>query len=150
MSSNESILDINPDAFAEMSRHAESAFPYECCGFFYGREENKRRIVTHALAIENSNTENPERRFNINPRQYREAEQFADKYDLLLLGVYHSHPGYPAIASEHDLKVALPWFSYLIFSVQDGNTADAKSWRLTDSKQFEEETVETEIKDYIQ
>ena len=38
---------------------------------------------------------------------------------MTLLGVYHSHPQHPAIASEHDLRSAQPFFSYVIYSVID-------------------------------
>jgi len=148
MNKTASILEISTNAFTEMSSHAEKTFPNECCGFFYGSEENNKRMVSNTLALKNSNTQNPERRFNITPHQYREGERFADDNGLLLLGVYHSHPGHPAIASRHDLKVALPWFSYLIFSVMEGRTVDVKSWRLSDDHQFEEETVETEFEYY--
>ena len=70
------------------------------------------------------------------------AEKFALQNDTTLLGVYHSHPNHPAIASEHDLAVAMPYFSYIIVSVMNGEVADLKSWRLQDeAREFQEELV---------
>ena len=31
-------LDIDANALKAMCKHAEDAFPNECCGFFYGSE----------------------------------------------------------------------------------------------------------------
>ena len=73
------------------------------------------------------------------------AEQFALEQDLQLVGIYHSHPNHPAIASEHDLAKALPYFSYVIVSVMDGEIDNLKSWKLKDEKrEFFEELVEIE------
>ena len=70
------------------------------------------------------------------------AERFALQNNTSLLGVYHSHPNHPAIASEHDLVVAMPYFSYVIVSVMNGEIADLKSWRLRDEERvFLEEKV---------
>lgn len=139
-------LKIKPDALQQMSEHAEAAYPHESCGFFFGSESGNTRHVLSALPVENSNLDNPERHFNITPGDYRKAEQMADDQKLDLLGVYHSHPDHPAIASEHDRRVALPWFSYLIYSVMDGETVDLKSWRLNGERNFTEEEVEKPFK----
>ncbi len=138
-------LEIKPEILKQMSRHAEETYPHECCGFFYGRDTGSIRRVLEAMPVKNSNTDIPERRFNIEPQDYRQAERFADEQNLELLGVYHSHPDHPAIASEHDRSVALPWFSYLIFSVMDGKTEDIKSWKLNDERIFTEEKVEKPV-----
>ena len=70
------------------------------------------------------------------------AEQFAIENDTQLLGIYHSHPNHPAIASKHDLEKAMPYFSYVIISVIDGKYDDIKSWKLYDEKRaFYEESI---------
>ncbi len=67
------------------------------------------------------------RRFEISDLDYMKAERHAAKEGLTLLGVYHSHPLHPAIPSEHDHTVAMPFFSYLIVSVQTEGTAHVRS-----------------------
>lgn len=142
-------VQITPEAIEVITKDAESTYPYECCGFMYGTDD-EQRLVTLAIPVENTKEENKERRFEISPLEYMRAERYADENDLILLGVYHSHPKHPAIPSEHDLRQAVPYFSYVITSVMEGKVAVTTSWRLNDSGQFEEEKVaqlQSEIKE---
>ena len=133
--SEEAVETINADGIA--------AFPNECCGFLYGHDSTGGgRQITLAVPVTNSKEGDQRRRFEISPLDYLRAEQFALQSDTQLLGVYHSHPNHPAIASQRDLAVAMPYFSYVIVSVMDGEIADLKSWRLKDEVQeFLEEEV---------
>lgn len=133
---------IDPIPLEEIRQHGREAFPYECCGFLYGKEENGQRRIDTAVRVENSKEGDQRRRFEISPLDYMRAEQYALKNNTQLLGVYHTHPNHPAIASEHDLAQAMPFFSYLILSVKEGEPAEIKSWRLKDEERvFEEESV---------
>lgn len=134
------ILKIDKEAIEVSYKDSLKAFPNECCGFLYGNEENEERFVTLAVPVENSKEGDQKRRFEISPFEYMKAEQYALSNNLTLLGVYHSHPNHPAIASVHDHAKAMPYFSYVIVSVMDGKIDDIKSWRLTDdgSKMYEE------------
>ncbi|MEM7101807.1 MAG: M67 family metallopeptidase [Bacteroidota bacterium] len=121
--------------------HLEAVFPNEGCGFFFGKE-GKIRTVTHALVVENAKVGDQRRRFEIDPFDFVKAERFALEHNLVLLGVFHSHPNHPAIPSEHDLKQALPYFSYLIVSVMNRVAVKATSWRLNEKTgQFDEEKL---------
>lgn len=130
----------------------QKTYPHECCGFMYGKEEDGKRIITHAEPVNNTKEENRERRFEISPLDYMKAEEYADNNGLILLGVYHSHPEHPAIPSEHDLKVAMPYFSYVIVSVKKAKAVDFRSWKLVNGR-FEEEKVifkeELNLKDLL-
>ncbi len=135
---------INNAARKVIDRDAQSAFPNECCGFLYGRDLGDR-IITRAIPVLNVKDGDQRRRFEINPLDYMKAEKYALEQGIDFLGIYHSHPDHPAIASVHDLAKALPFFSYVIVSVMDGEIADHKSWRLYDEKRaFYEELVELE------
>lgn len=125
-----------------MHQHAESDYPNECCGFLYGLADEDQRHVHIVREVENAKEGDQRRRFQINPLDYQKAEKYAIDHDLDLLGVYHSHPDHPAEPSEHDRKVAMPYFSYIIISVQDGKAATTRSWRLNKSQQFDEEPLE--------
>lgn len=139
-------LEISPHTLQEMQGHAESDYPNECCGFFYGLGGEIRKVHI-ARATDNAKEGDQRRRFMIDPQDYQEAEQYAVDNDLDLLGVYHSHPDHPAEPSEHDRKVAMPWFSYIIISVSKGNAGPIRSWRLNNNREFVEEQVEVkEIK----
>ena len=135
-------IKLDQKILKAISLHGEATFPNECCGFLYGDETSGRQI-THSEPIPNSKDGDQRRRFEISPLDYIKAEQFALENNIQLLGIYHSHPNHPAIASEHDLAKALPFFSYVIISVIEGKYKNVKSWKLYDEKRaFHEEEVE--------
>ena len=140
-----SMLVIEQGPLDEMYRDALQSFPDECCGFFFGKELAEERIVTSVLVVNNAKEGDKRRRFEISPKDYLNAERFADERALHLLGVYHSHPNHPAIPSEHDRVAAQPYFSYLIISVNENEVAGLRSWRLNDNFQFTEEAIENQI-----
>ena len=134
------MISITPPAYEIITQDAVKSFPDECCGFLYGRED-RDRIITDALVVNNSKDGDKRRRFEISAKDYLQAERYAEKNGLQLLGVYHSHPNHPAIPSEHDRVAAQPYFSYIIISVHDDNIDHIRSWRLNEAFQFEEEPV---------
>ena len=134
-------IDVSEAAMSEMKEHGKEAFPNECCGFLYGKEKIRLRVVTLAKRIENVKEGNRRRRFEISGKDYLEAERFAEKNRLTLLGVYHSHPLHPAIPSKYDLAVAMPWFSYIIVSVEPAGVNHIRSWQLNESRVFGEENL---------
>ena len=143
-----SILKISETAAAVMLQDAISSFPNECCGFFYGEEREGIRHIQLAQIVNNSKEGDQRRRFEISPLDYMRAERFALANDLSLLGVYHSHPNHPAIPSIHDLKQAVPFFSYIIISVMDGKFNTLRSWQLNEETgQFDEEKVVDSLAD---
>lgn len=137
-------LEIADEALRIMIQDAEKTYPDECCGFFYGQEHGNR-FITEAIPVINSKEGDKRRRFEISAEDYLKAERYALTHELRLLGVYHSHPDHPAHPSEHDLKQAVPYFSYTILSVQQGKVADITSWQLAEHGAFEEETISNKI-----
>jgi len=127
-----------------MKQQAESEYPNECCGFLFGEENDDLRTVSELMPVVNNKEGDRRRRYLVAPADYRRAEDYADRRNQVLLGVYHSHPDHPAEPSEHDRSVALPFFSYAIISVKGGRAETVRSWRLDDKRSFDEETVETE------
>ena len=139
------MISIETSAKELMIEDAVKTFPDECCGFFYGKEdENGTRIVSEILVVDNAKEGDKRRRFEISAQDYLKAEQHAFKKNLELLGVYHSHPNHPAIPSEHDRVAAQPYFSYIILSIINNEFNHLRSWRLNDEAQFEEEQVQFE------
>jgi len=139
------MLVIEQTPLNEMLQDALQTFPDECCGFFFGKETDERRIILKSLVVNNSKEGDKRRRFEISPKDYLNAERFADENELQLLGVYHSHPNHPAIPSEHDRVAAQPYFSYVIISVKENETADIRSWQLNEDFQFEEEKINNQL-----
>jgi proteasome lid subunit RPN8/RPN11 len=134
------MIIIDPAALTRIKTHALAIFPDECCGFLFGSEQEIGvRTISTIREVNNSKPGDKRRRFEINAKDYIQAEQFAIEKGLLLLGIYHSHPNHPAIPSEHDRVAAQPYFSYIIISVMNDHIDHIRSWRLNDSSQFEEE-----------
>ncbi len=133
-------LQISKEALGHIHQHALADYPIECCGFLFGNE-NGNRIITLAKKATNVKEGDKKRRFEIAPLDYLAAENYAIEQDLLLLGIYHSHPNHPARPSEHDRVQAVDYFSYIITSVTVKKINNTTSWRLNNDKQFDEELI---------
>ncbi len=141
-------IKLSQQVVEHINEHAKEAFPNECCGFLYGKDRSDLRLIQLARSVDNSKEGDQRRRFEISPLDYMRAERYALENGTQLLGVYHSHPNHPAIASEHDLKQAMPFFSYVIVSVMDGEISNYKSWKLKDGEHaFFEESIDIEQMD---
>ncbi|MBI4428722.1 MAG: M67 family metallopeptidase [Ignavibacteriales bacterium] len=118
------------------------AFPEECCGVLLGRKNGFDGIVVDALARRNSHETDRTRRFLVTPAEYKFAEVEAKKEGVDIIGFYHSHPNHPPKPSAFDLQHALPWWSYVIVSVDDGRPGVVKSWVMREDRSgFEEEEI---------
>ena len=129
-----------------INAHGAAALPFEGCGLLLGRVENGDNIVVALHPAQNSwpvEAEKPER-FQISSQDMLQAELAAMAQDLELIGVFHSHPNHPPIASPRDLAWASwPGYSYLITEIRDGQPRESRSWQLTaDRADFVEEGVE--------
>ncbi len=119
-----------------LRHHVEGTYPYEGGGWLIGRaDEQGRKVVMEIQPIENQRAvADQHNRILITEQLYREGETYADGKDLLLIGFFHSHPDHPARPSEFDREHALPWWSYLIISVEQGKSADVLSWELREDR----------------
>jgi len=144
------MLKLNHTSLHKMKVHAMRAYPEECCGVLFGQEAGELRRVCDVLEVGNQRTENRERRYLITPEEYRSAERRAHEESMEIIGFYHSHPDQPASPSQFDLEQALPWWLYLIISVESGQPAEVSSWTLRDDRsRFDEETVEVEDGQFV-
>jgi proteasome lid subunit RPN8/RPN11 len=122
----------------------EAAYPNECCGIILGEingdeSKNARRVV----AIINSREDGEQyHRFLITPEDMLRAEQTARAAKLEVIGFYHSHPDHPSAPSGYDKDHALPFYSYVIVSVDKGKAQVLTSWVLTNDRfTFEQEKI---------
>ena len=144
-------LEISSELLNQIWQHGEAAYPEEGAGLLLGMELEGRRRVTALLPLTNAR-ENTARhnRYLITAQDMLRGEQEAMRLGLDIVGVFHSHPDHPDRPSEFDREWALPWYSYLITSVQQGVAQGSRSWRLLDDRsQFIEEALAfTEVKSY--
>jgi proteasome lid subunit RPN8/RPN11 len=129
------MISLNHTALHKIKVHAMQTYPEECCGVILGRSaDDGRRIVCDVIEIRNSRDDNRARRFLVTPEDYRFAEEEARRQQVDLLGWYHSHPDHPSQPSDIDREHALPWFSYIIISVEGGVPGSVQSWELLDDR----------------
>jgi proteasome lid subunit RPN8/RPN11 len=137
-------LEIDPGLLAEIHAHGEAAYPEEGAGFLVGTDGADRQVLK-LLPLPNSREDGARHnRYLISPKDYMEGEAAADRLNLTLLGVFHSHPDHPNRPSEYDREWAQPFFSYIITSIEKGRAVESKSWRLLeDRSSFTEEEIRT-------
>lgn len=134
---------ITPDQIREIHSHSEKTYPYEGAGLMLGLEENNQRTVQKLIFLENARDQSEQHnRYLITAEDMLKAEQEAGKQGMDILGIFHSHPDHPALPSEFDREYAIPWYSYLITSVEKGKARHSRCWRLDDDRSaFQEEEV---------
>jgi proteasome lid subunit RPN8/RPN11 len=128
---------------ARIFEQMESTYPNEGGGFLLGSQKNGEIQVADIIQIDNVfEQEEQYHRYAMTPQDWARLEDEADARGLTLIGYYHSHPDSPAIPSIYDRDHALPNFTYIITSVQDGKAVDMRVWRLrSDRTQFDAETL---------
>ncbi|WP_442587738.1 M67 family metallopeptidase [Pedobacter sp. AW31-3R] len=125
-----------------MNRNAINTYPLECCGFLVGHTAGQQATVKMAIAVKNAAASNQHCYFLIPAQNYVAAERFAEKNNLSLLGVYHSHPNQSPLPSGTDMRFALPNFFYVILSVRDKKVTETKCWQLGKEEYFEEQSLD--------
>jgi proteasome lid subunit RPN8/RPN11 len=128
------MLEIDPKLMAEIHAHGEAAYPEEGAGFLLGTDGEVRQVL-RIWPLENSREADARHnRYLISPKEYMQGELEAERLNLTLLGVFHSHPDHPNQPSEFDREWAQPFFSYVITSVEKGKALASRSWRLLEDR----------------
>jgi proteasome lid subunit RPN8/RPN11 len=137
-------LHLPPEILVQIHASGEAAYPEEGAGLLLGKVEGERRRVVSLLELSNQRESGARHnRYLLTPQDYLRGEQEAARQGLDVLGVYHSHPDHPNRPSEFDREWAMPWFSYIITSVQDGRAVESRAWVLSeDRSRFEEQEIE--------
>ena len=137
-------LVIDRDHLQTIGRHGSATYPEECCGVLIGRPTAAgTTAVERLLSVDNERGDSRHNRYVIAPETVLAAQRQARAAGLEIVGYYHSHPDHPARPSEFDREHAWPGLSYLIVSIEHGEVADTRSWRLDDDRErFDEETID--------
>ncbi len=129
-------LNLPQSLLDQIWSDGQQNYPHEGAGLLLGALEGERRTANRLLALANSFEEGARsRRYRLSAEDMLRAEGEADRLGLEILGVYHSHPDHPARPSDYDRAWALPFYSYVITTVQQGRAVESRSWRLTDDRQ---------------
>ncbi len=136
-------LYIPPEILKQIHANGEDAYPEEGAGLMLGQVQGEERSVMHILSIPNAREDAARHnRYLITAQDMLHGEDEAARLGLDVIGVFHSHPDHPNRPSEFDREWALPWYSYVITSVQSGNAVESRSWRLLEDRSaFNEEQI---------
>ena len=146
-----------------IAKHGAAEFPLECCGVLLGDVEEDVKIVREVRPLQNTfepsqefersigvsgdgdaSAVGQERRFMVSPTAMFELMREERRTKRKVLGFYHSHPNHPARPSEYDRVWAMPWYSYAIVSIVNGEPGDMTFWTLSeDGSRFDPEPLRT-------
>jgi proteasome lid subunit RPN8/RPN11 len=131
----------------EIRRHAEKAYPEECCGILLGHVEGEVRRVVSAVRCRNAAADSRRTRYEIDSRELIQIQREGRERGYEIVGFYHSHPDQAAEWSAMDLDQAY-WVgcSYVIVGVERGNAKEIRSFELAgdkgDARRFVQEKIE--------
>lgn len=98
-----------------LSNHAKNASPNESCAILFGKIEKDHFIVKDVFLTKN--IENSPVNFTISNDELIKGYQEAEKRNLDVVGIFHSHPdseAYPSVTDEKFMEInPVPW---VIFS----------------------------------
>jgi proteasome lid subunit RPN8/RPN11 len=135
-------MKITDAQLKQIYAHAKETYPHECCGFLLGYFDDGG-LVRQVRPATNQNTDRTDR-FEIDPKEFAQVQFAADDAGLEIIGIYHSHPDWPAIPSQTDMASAWEEIYYLIASIHEGMPLNTRVWRLasTGLRRFEEASLE--------
>ncbi len=125
-------LIIDENLIESIAQHGKRQYPHEACGIILGKtEENEKEIVFISSEVKEAKnlSDNPIR-FILDPLDFIRIQDEADKKNLDIIGIYHTHPDHPPIASQYDLEAAVEGIFYLIMSIVKGERGDFMGWFL--------------------
>ena len=134
---------IPPPILQSIHEHGERSYPEEGAGLMFGYEYEGKRFLADVLFLQNAREDTARHnRYLITAEDMLQGEREADALGLIIIGIFHSHPDHPNQPSEFDRENAIPWYSYLITSIMNGEATGTRSWRLNDDRSaFQEETI---------
>ena len=128
---------LNQKQIDALTQHSEKAGLSESCAMLLGTHNDQQWNVKEVLLTRNSHN-NSETSFIISPEELLQGHQLAEKKQLELVGIFHSHPNTAASPSNMDKKYMkvngdVPW---IIFS---GINTDLRAFILEEDMEGEKE-----------
>ncbi len=117
---NNSVKEIilNQEQIDILTAHAQNSHPNESCAMLLGTHDDQQWNVKEVFLT--NNMEQSETNFTISPEDLLHGHQLAEKKQLELVGVFHSHPNSSAIPSNTDEKFMkvnpVPWIIHSVIN----------------------------------
>jgi len=128
---------LNQKQVDALTQHSEKAGSSESCAMLLGTHNDQQWNVKEVFLTRNAHNES-ETSFIISPEELLQGHQLAEKKQLELVGIFHSHPNTSASPSNMDKKYMkvngdVPW---IIFS---GINTDLRAFILEENMDGEKE-----------
>lgn len=115
-------LLLHKHHWQEMLEYVAGQAPLEACGLLAGKNDEVEKV----LLVRNQ-AQSPVR-FVMEPYEQLEAFDWIDSNGLELLGIFHSHPAGPEMASATDIKEAAYDVIHVIWSRDQGHWQARGFW----------------------
>ena len=130
------MLTLPRAAHDQMVAHCLIGLPDEACGLLGGDPERGLDVTCYPT----TNVAKSAKLYTVDPKEHLRADRDAEKRDLSIIGVFHSHTHTEAYPSPTDVNQAPdPTWHYVIVSLRD-TTPMVRSYRIVDGE-IREETV---------
>ena len=124
---------------AQLADWARATYPREGCGLLVGRLGDTVRVV-RVVEGRNLEAEAPGDRFTLDPADWMAANDAAERDGLAIVGIWHSHPDFPAEPSPADTESAWDGYASVIVSVTADGATELRSW-WPGARGYREQTV---------
>ena len=120
-----------------MQELAEAAYPFEGCGLLLG-PYTEEKVAAKIVTLKNILRDQGRGRFDFtfSAQEFMTAQAAAEKENLDVVGIFHTHPDHPARPSPTDSSQPMlaGWIN-VIASVHGGKFKEAKAWWRPDDAQ---------------
>jgi len=136
-------ISFTVDAWKQVQTEAVKAYPFEGCGLLLGPYGAEKQ-ATELVMLRNALRDEGRGRFDFQfvPQEFAQAQLAADKRNLDIVGIFHTHPDHPPRPSSTDTnQPMLSGWVNVIASVHGGTFKEAKAWWREEENQGFEETA---------
>ena len=117
---------IRRDTCDELERHSAGCMPNEACALLLGRTDDARDAVIIEDILMMENAQGSPVRFAIPDDQLIQAYGMAERRRMEVVGVFHSHPGSPAVPSPTDERYML--LNPVVWLIYSGMAGGIRAW----------------------
>lgn len=129
------MLTLKKELLTRIIGQCQEKFPNEACGILAGRNN----IAEKVYPLTNI-SDNPKLCYVIDPKEQLSIFKQLRNENLEMLAIFHSHIDVEAYPSKKDVELAFyPDSSYIIISLSNQKTPQARSFRIIEGKISEEE-----------
>jgi proteasome lid subunit RPN8/RPN11 len=138
-------IRFTEESMKSLKEQAEAAYPFEGCGLLLGPYAAEK-VVTKVVTLRNALRDEGRGRFDFTfaPQEFMSAQMVAEKENLDVVGIYHTHPDHlPRPSKTDEGQPMLAGWINIIASVHGGKFKEAKAWyREDEAKPFSELPIE--------